>query len=144
MNFFKPLTGKNDTHNHDQMQECMVVLKEVATAAKSGEELRALDSLKHLMTMVNRSELPTTIRERFIEEGKKYTLAVHRLKLQDYFDRAFNYTRSGDTANRELMIRNSLKCIEAMGHLTTNSQFIEEMLKRVDVLRQTSQAGTSD
>ena len=146
MNFFKPLQNRpgSQTQDHEHMQECMALLKEVAYYAKSGDELNALESLKAMLTKVNHSELPPGIRERFIEEGKKYALAVHRLKLQDYFDRAFNFTRSGDHANREVMIKNALLCIKAMGHLTSNTQFLEEMLKRVEVLRQTSQAGTSD
>ena len=146
MNIFKSLQSRNENSDqvHEQMQRCMEVLRRLAANAKKGNEVETMNTLRQLIPMVNKSSLPANIREKFIEEGKKFTLAIHRLKLQEYFDKAFSFTRSGDTENREVMIKNASECIEAMGHLTKNDNFIEEMQKRLEVLRQTSQAGTSD
>ncbi|MDI9409321.1 MAG: PilZ domain-containing protein [Candidatus Pacebacteria bacterium] len=146
MNIFKPLQsrGSNSDNAHEQMQSCMSILRSLASTAKQGDENGTMVVLRQLLETINKSELPINIREKFIEEGKKYTLAIHRLKLQEYFDKAFSFTRSGNNEQREEMIHRASECIEAMNHLVNNEAFIEEMHKRLEVLRQTSQAGTSD
>ena len=137
-------SNDSDAQAHEEMQGSMMALKTIANHAKAGDEEAALEKLNSLTEKLNHSHLPIGIRDKIISEGKRYTFAVHKVKLQMYYDRALYYTRSGDNENRNVFLKNSATCIQSICHLTDDDKYIKEMEKRLDVIRETSKAGTSD
>lgn len=134
---------KMDQQAREEMQGCMMILRRVAELARSGKHSEAFQTLDELRERTSKSRLSIAIRDRIMGEGQRYCFEVHQEKLQEFFDQALHFSRAGDVGQRNLQLKKAMECLSNMKHLTKNADYIHEMEKRLELIRETSEAGES-
>lgn len=136
-------TAKMDQQTREEMQTHMMMLRRVAETARAGKHVDCYEIFNDLRASISKSRLSIPIRERIVSEGERYCFEVHQEKLQEFFDEAMNFTRTGDTAQRNVRLKKAAECVAHMKHLTKDDDYIREMEKRLELIRETSEAGQS-
>ncbi|MCX8506749.1 MAG: hypothetical protein ORN98_09080 [Alphaproteobacteria bacterium] len=134
---------KMDQQTREEMQNCMMVLRRVAEYARNGKHIESFETFNELRERVAKSHLSVPIRDRMVEEGQRYCFEAHQEKLQEFFDEALHFTRNGDMAQRNLRLKKAGECLGNMKHLTRDGDYIHEMEKRLELIRETNEAGKS-
>lgn len=114
--------------------------------AKMAVERRASEAAElcdQYIAYVGKSVLDPSVKDRVIEEGRKHAFLAHRGKLDEYLEKAMECAKQGDQMKKISVLKMADNCLLATRRLTGDVEFLNEVQKRIDLVRETSAAGQS-
>lgn len=114
--------------------------------AKMAVERRASEAAElcdQYIAYVGKSVLDPSIKDKVIEEGRKHAFLAHRGKLDEHLEKAMEYAKQGDQIRKIGVLKMADSCLLATRRLTSDTDFLAEVQKRIDLVRETTAAGQS-
>jgi hypothetical protein len=129
---------------NDQRKRCESLLEVLTKLADAGRTSLVWDRYESYCDFVRKTELDQDSKDHFIGEAKKASFVAHRTKLDQLLDQALDCARSGDQIKKITTLKLASQTLDQVRKLTDDQEFIEEVLKRIELAKETTKAGQSE